>query len=328
MREDRKSPPKMKVASLGLHICDILGRPVTGIPEGQNLDILEETRMTVAGTAAGTSVDMAKLGLDVYAFGAVGTDTIGDFVMSTMNSYGIDTAGLVRTSLAQTSTSMLMIRPNGDRPALHVPGANAVYSRENVNFTLLAEMDFLHFGGTGLMPGLDGEASRDILAFAKKHNVTTTFDLIALESVELNSLIEPCLPFVDYFMPGLEEAAMICGLDRREDIHRYFLERGAGHTVFKNGENGTFIAWLDSGVLREIHIPCFETSVVDSTGCGDSFCAGFIKALSCGFPLEICGEMGSACGALVISGLGSDAGIVSWEHLQEFARTTPVCLSV
>ena len=125
---------RAKVVSLGLHICDVLGRPVSGIPEGQNLAILVETRMTVAGTAAGASVDMAKLGLDVYALGAVGTDKIGDFVINTMDSYGIDTSALVRKSEAQTSMSMLLIRPNGDRPALHVPGANALYSLDDVDF--------------------------------------------------------------------------------------------------------------------------------------------------------------------------------------------------
>ena len=50
------------VISIGIHIVDILGRPVTSIPPGQNVDLLEEIRITVAGTAAGTSVDLAKLG--------------------------------------------------------------------------------------------------------------------------------------------------------------------------------------------------------------------------------------------------------------------------
>ena len=56
------------VASLGIHIVDILGRPVTAIPPGQNVDILEEIRITVAGTAAGTSIDMAKLGREHVSF--------------------------------------------------------------------------------------------------------------------------------------------------------------------------------------------------------------------------------------------------------------------
>ena len=64
------------VVSLGIHILDILGRPVTRIPPKQDADLLEEIRLTVAGTAAGTSVDLAKLGANVIAMGAIGRDAI------------------------------------------------------------------------------------------------------------------------------------------------------------------------------------------------------------------------------------------------------------
>ncbi|MDA3955086.1 carbohydrate kinase family protein [Oceanispirochaeta sp.] len=309
-----------KVVSLGLHICDVLGRPVNGIPPGQSLTILDETRMTVAGTAAGASVDMAKLGLEVYAMGAVGEDLIGEFVESSMKSFGINTAGLIRKKNVQTSTSMLLIRPNGERPALHVPGANACFSLEDVDFDLIAAAGFLHVGGTGLLPGIDGEDTVRILSFAKDKGLVTTFDLIALETVDALPLIIPCLPYIDYFMPGLEEAVLMCGFDDRQKLHRFFLEKGAGHTVFKNGEKGSFIGWLEGGELKELHIPCFEAEIVDSTGCGDSYCGGFIKALSRGMTLEECGRIGSACGALVISGLGSDAGIKDWEQVLNFSR--------
>jgi len=305
-----------KVVSMGLHICDIHGRPVTSIPEGQSLSILEETKISVAGTAAGTSVDMAKLGLEVYAMGATGDDTMGDLMRDTMQSYNINTLGLIRKTGVQTSTSILLIRPNGERPALHVPGANSLYTIDDVNFPILAKTDFLHFGGTGLLPGIDGEPSRKILEFAKRHSVVTTFDLIAMPNEALLSLIEPCLEFVDYFMPGLEEAEMICGLRNREEIHKFFLNRGAAHTVFKNGSDGSYIGWLDDGQLQEIHIPALQTRVVDSTGCGDSYCAGFIKALSLEKSLPACGKIGSICGALVISGLGSDTGIIDWPQVE------------
>ena len=57
--------------------------------------------------------------------GAIGEDAAGNFIVDTMNRYGIDTSGLVRKSGVQTSATMLPIRPNGERPALHVLGANA-----------------------------------------------------------------------------------------------------------------------------------------------------------------------------------------------------------
>ena len=84
-----------KVVSLGIHILDILGRHVSRFPPGQDLDLIDEIRLTVAGTAAGTSVDLAKLGATVFAMGAVGQDESGRFVVDTMKRYGINTSGIV-----------------------------------------------------------------------------------------------------------------------------------------------------------------------------------------------------------------------------------------
>ena len=65
------------VVTTGIHIVDILGRPVSGIPEGQGVALLEEIRMTVAGTGAGTAVDLARLGMDVSTFAVIGDDELG-----------------------------------------------------------------------------------------------------------------------------------------------------------------------------------------------------------------------------------------------------------
>ena len=134
-----------KVVSLGIHIADVLGRPVTHIPEGQNLSILEEIRITVAGTAAGTSVDLAKLGMQVFAMGALGEDELGNFVETTMQRYGINTDGLVRKKGVQTSATMLPIRPNGERPALHVPGTSEVLSYDDVDLAIIAKCRFFTY---------------------------------------------------------------------------------------------------------------------------------------------------------------------------------------
>lgn len=307
-----------KVASLGIHILDILGRHVSRIPDGQNVDLIDEIRLTVAGTAAGTSVDLAKLGADVFAMGALGKDELGNFVVDTMNRYHINTENLVRKDNIQTSATMLPIRPNGARPALHVLGANAELSLDDINWDAIAGADYLHFGGTYLMAKLDGEPTRDILKFAKEKGVTTTLDMIALDRPDLLEVIEPCLPYIDYFMPGLEEAMMICDLKDRQDVIQFFLDRGVGHTVLKMGEEGSSIASQD---IAEIRIPTYKVPVVDSTGCGDAYCAGFIVGLSMGWDVEKAGRLGSACGSLVITGLGSDAGIENLEKTIEFMDT-------
>ena len=306
------------VVTVGLQIVDILGRPVSHVPPGQHLALLDEIRITVAGTAAGTAIDLAKLGADVIAIGAIGNDEPGDFLVSTYAKYGVETRYLSRKDGVQTSSSMLLIRPNGERPALHVVGANGELGWDDIDLEVVGSADFLHMGGTSLLPKLDGEPTRRLLEHARSRGVTTTFDLVAIDRPDLLSLIEPCLPYVDYFMPGFEEAVMMCGLTDRLDVIRFFLDRGAGHTVFKMGGAGSSIAWLDGGDVREIRIPALKVPVVDSTGCGDAYCAGFIVGLANGWDLERAGRLGTAAAGLVIQGLGSDAGIVDLRQTVDF----------
>ena len=310
------------VVSLGIHILDILGRPVTRIPPGQDVDLLDEIRLTVAGTAAGTSVDLAKLGASVAAMGAVGDDAAGSFIIDTMGRYGIDTAGIRRKPGVQTSASILPIRPNGERPALHVLGANAHLTEGDIDLDTIAAARHLHFGGTYLMARLDGEPTARILRAAKDAGVTISLDLIAIDRPDLLEVLLPVLPYLDYFMPGLDEARMICGLDDRQEVIAFFLDRGVKHTVFKMGAEGSSIAFRDAaGQMRETRLPAFAATVVDSTGCGDAYCAGFIVGLLRGWDLERCGRLGTAAAALVITGLGSDAGIVDLEQTLRYMAT-------
>jgi sugar/nucleoside kinase (ribokinase family) len=312
------------VVSCGIHILDILGRPVERIPPGQNVELLDEIRLTVAGTAAGTSIDLAKLGAKVIAMGAIGDDEKGDFIEMIMKQFGVDTRCLTRKKTAQTSCTMLPIRPNGERPALHVIGANGEFHIDDVDYDAIKSADYLHMGGASLMPKFDGQPMADVLRFAQENNTITTFDQVALNCPNLLEIIEPSLPYVDFFMPGYEEAIMMCGLTDRKDVIQFFLDKGVKHTVFKMGGEGSSLA---SNEIDEIRVPCFKAKIVDSTGCGDSYCAGFIVGHSMGWDLEKCMKLGTACGALVITGLGSDAGIVDLEStikLMETAETLPM----
>jgi sugar/nucleoside kinase (ribokinase family) len=307
------------VVSLGIHILDVLGRPVTAIPPGQNLALLDEIRVTVAGTAAGTSVDMAKLGMRVIAMGALGQDEIGHMVVSTMQRYGIDTSGLVRKAGIQTSATMLPIRPNGERPALHVIGANGEFTLDDVNWPLIEGAQFLHVGGTSLMARFDGQPASEVVKFAKSRGLTTTWDFIGVPKPNLAEMITHSLPHIDYFAPNIEEAQMISGLTDRRDMQQFFFDRGAKTVIFKMGAHGAAIATRDG----EFRVPAFKVNVVDTTGCGDAWCGGFITGLANGWDVEKAARLGSACGSLVASGLGSDAGIVDLPSTIQFMETAP-----
>ncbi len=144
------------VTCVGLTILDILGRPVERIPPGGDVEFIDEIRLTVAGTAAGTVIDCAKLGLKSRAVGAVGQDEKGDFVTDTYRRYGIDIDSMQHIEGVPTSATILNIRPNGDRPALHVRGASDYLSLDEKDFDTVCDTKYLHMGGSGLLRALDG----------------------------------------------------------------------------------------------------------------------------------------------------------------------------
>lgn len=309
-----------QVVSFGAHIADALGWPFTQVPPGQQLAVLEQIRFTVAGTAAAPSVNLAKLGVDVATVGRVGDDTIGEFVRTTMNGYGVDTTHLLTDPGLQTSASLLPIRADGSRPALHVIGANAGLREEDVPWDVVARAQVFHLGGLFVLPGIDGEPAGRILRRAKELGLTTTVDLLASPRPDAQELLAPLLPHVDYLAPNVEEAGWITGTDDRDEMARWFHDRGVGCTLLTLGGEGVAIARRGE---RATVLPAFAVDVVDSTGCGDAFTAGFVSGLLDGLELHDAAERGLACGSLVATGLGSDAGIVDLAQVEEFRRTTP-----
>ena len=264
-----------EIVSMGVHILDVLGRYVSEIPPGQGISLIDEIRITAAGTSAGTSVDLAKLGCSVTAVGAVGNDEMGNILIGILNRYGVNTKHLARKDGVQTSGSILPIRPNGERPALHVMGSNAVFSFDDVPLDVVAKADFVHVGGFYLMPKFDGPDTVKTLQFAKQSGAITTMDILGVQQENMAQKILPCMPYLDYFMPNLEEAGMITGLSDPDQLCQYFLDAGAKNVVLKMGERGSLIL-SESG--ERVRVPAFKVKLVDTTGCGDAWSAGLLLA--------------------------------------------------
>jgi sugar/nucleoside kinase (ribokinase family) len=296
------------VSVIGLYILDVLGRPVTRIPDRGNVDFIEEIRLTVAGTAGGTVVDTAKLGLRSLAVGAVGDDEKADWVLLTLNKHGIDTSAMQKIKGVPTSATILNVRPNGDRPALHVRGASDHFDVPASMYDQVFNAPIIHLGGTGLLKTLDGPASVTLLKEAKARGRIVTFDLIAA-SAETIAIVEPLLPYIDYFMPSIEEAKDMSGQSTAEDCAKFYIDRGAGCCVFTLGGDGAYFAHQDGTRLTS---PAYDIQVVDTTGCGDAFDAGFIAALHHKMDTETALRFAQASAGLVATGLGSDAGITTF----------------
>lgn len=301
---------------VGFMTLDISGRHVDQIPDGGGIAYLDEIHINPAGTVGGSSINCAKLGASTKATFCIGEDANGTFIVDSFARLNIDTSHVQISKMSKTSSTILPIRPNGDRPCLHCRGASEDLFVEEADFDAVCDAKILHHGGTGYIRAMESGQSVKLLAHAKAKGCITTFDLIGPHEDTLNQL-KPMLPNIDYFMPSIEEAEFLSGRSKPADMAQFFMDLGAGVCIIKWGANGSFIKTADT----EFRMPAFKVDVVDTTGCGDAYCGGFIAGLARGYDLETACELGTATSGLVAMGLGSDAVVVDLATTQTFIET-------
>ncbi|MEW9551320.1 carbohydrate kinase family protein [Nonomuraea sp. NPDC050783] len=294
----------MTVVTVGVHIVDILARPVDHIPEGQDTVLVDQIRLTAAGAAAGTAVDLVKLGNDVVTMGAVGDDELADFLLMTLAKRGVDTSCLRRRAGEATAASILPIRPDGGRPSFHVPGANLSVAYADLDPAVLRRARGIHLGGMDVTFGLGDPAFFALLDEVRAAGAIVTMDLLS-ELPDLLGMARAFLPHVDYVLPNESQALLMTGAADVAEAARALLADGPRGVLVTLGEEGSLVLTAD-GAER---VPAIKTEVADTTGCGDAYCAGFLTGLLHGQDVPTAARWGTAAAARVATGLGSDAGL-------------------
>ena len=288
--------------TLGAHIVDVLGRPVSEIPPGQGGALLTEIRMTAAGTAAGTAVDLARLGGTVRSVGAIAADALGVFLRLQLEEAGVDTTRLAVLSGAQTSATILPIRANGERPSLHVPGVTSLLTAADVPASVLEGTDFLHVGGPDVLGDFAVDVLPALLRDARAAGTVVSTDVLASAQGGALERLSGVFAQTDHLLINSEQGALLTGLDDTEQAARALRAHVPGVVVLTTGADGGVLV-DDEGTSA---FPALQVDVVDTTGCGDAFSAGYLYALSLGWPPRRACRLGVACASMVAATLGSD----------------------
>jgi sugar/nucleoside kinase (ribokinase family) len=309
------------VVCLGILVADLVGRPLRAVPEPGRLVLVDEMGLYTGGCATNAGTALARLGIPVELMGKIGQDSLGDFVLQAMNERGIGTRGVKRDPQVGTSATMVMVEPSGERRFVHYIGANARYTLEDVDQEMLAGASILHVAGSLVLPGIDGRPTAELLRQARQLGVITFLDTVWDDTGRWMRLLEPCLPEIDYFIPSLPEAQAMTGLDDPFQVARALLEYGVGTVGLKMGDEGCLVLNREG---EEIRLPAFEVEVVDATGAGDAYAAGFIAGVWYGWPLEKTVRLANAVGALCVTGLGANGGVRSYAETLAFMDETPL----
>ncbi len=362
---------KKKVIAAG-HICiDIT--PV--FPEKKVLqlsDILApgklinvgEADVHTGGSVANTGLGMKILGADVTLMGKVGDDAFGGMVKRILDQYGAG-GGLLVTAGETTSYSAILAVPGVDRIFLHHTGANDTFCAEDIPTDALKDASLFHFGYPPLMKSMyenDGDELVKMMKLAKSYGVATSLDFAAIDpnspagTADWEKILEKVMPYVDFFVPSVEELCYMLDkarfeewqtraagrditeiLDIEKDVKPLAdrcMSLGSKVLLIKCGAPGIYYRTANRLTLNEL---CgklemdveqwadkegFERSyvpekVLSGTGAGDTSIAAFLTAALDGYSLDDTMHLAAATGASCVEAYDALSGLKSFAELEQ-----------
>ena len=279
---------------------------------GQAETIVDAIRLEIGSSSAIVACGAARLGLRTAFVGVVGDDPFGRFMLDALSARGIDVSACRVDPTVPTGATVVLSR-GADRAILTAIGAIDRLRVADIPNELVAAARHLHVGSTYLQPDL-AAALPGLFAEARTAGTTTSFDCNWDPSEQWNGGIDELLRAADVFLPNLEEARRITGRTASpaaaaELVRRAAQGREPGRPftlAIKQGASGAMA--LRGGWEYEVADAAgLPVEVVDSTGAGDSFDAGFLRGYIEGWPLPATLELAVACGSLSVSGIGGTA---------------------
>lgn len=356
------------------HIClDVVpafrnmgGKGISEIFIPGKLINMDKVNVSTGGPVSNTGIALSILGNKVELMGKIGNDYFGDGVLSQLREHNVE-KGMIVAKGENTSYTVVIVPPGFDRIFLHHTGTNDTFCAEDINYDLIQKAKLFHFGYPPLMKTIfqnDGEELVKIFKRVKEMGVTTSLDMSLPDansesgSVNWERVLEKVLPYVDIYMPSVEETMFMI---RRNDFdelnqnaHGHDLLRnldmnklqflgdklisfGAKIAVIKCGIKGYYIRTqdrdtlaqigyakpgnLDSWASRELIEESFHVpKVAAATGSGDSSIAGFLSAYLRGLDIEECIRIACAVGGQNVQVFDAISGIKTWDETMEMIK--------
>jgi len=291
----------------------IMAEPAAAPALGQEV-LVRDAYLTLGGATALLAATAARLGLAVRIVGKVGGDSLGRSLLADLEAAGVDTSLVLVDGQARTGITVSLTWPN-DRALITYAGPIARLAAEEVPAAAFEDTRHLHVSSYFLQKALQPGCA-DLFRRAHRLGLTTSLDTGDDPDDRWDSGLADVLAHVDVFFPNRREAARIAGTSEPTDA----LDRLASlvpTVVVKLGADGA-IASVRGERLR---VGAFAVRPLDTTGAGDSFDAGYLRAHLRGLPPGECLLWGAAAGALATTWLGGHSDRMSAEAVLRLVET-------
>lgn len=310
-------------------------------PARGNLTTITRVETGLGGCSHNVLADLAGLGLGaalpLYAGGCIGRDAFGSYIEREIERLGIDAGNMLPLADAATSyTDVMSEYDGGSRTFFHFRGANARLSAEHI-LQMESPARIFHLGYLLLLDELDkpdpqhGVVAARVLKELQANGYETSVDVVSEEGGRFRSIVEPCLPHIDYFIVNEIEAGAVCSTQLRspegvllrnrvEAAAEMLMHRGIGRLCAIHFPEGGYALTREGDTCWCDAIPVAAKAIVSSVGAGDAFCAGMLYAQHERMPLRDALRLANASARFNLFSATSTGGAPTLEQLTEFIR--------
>jgi sugar/nucleoside kinase (ribokinase family) len=346
------------------HVClDIIPKfsadTKTNLTEPGKLLTIGPVHYSTGGAVANVGIALHKLGIATCLIGKVGNDLFGRAIIEYFQSFDAALPQNILVSDTDSTSYTIVVNPPGrDRTFWHHPGCNDSFVADDINLRNLHGARLFHFGYPPIMKRMYANDGAELVALfrkVKKAGLITSLDMASVDpdspagKVNWNKILDDLLPFVDIFLPSLDEilfmtdpqffkkisgrlpdATATINETLLHNISSGLIKRGAAIVGLKLGGNGFYLRTAsDSSRLalltqnasdwtrRELLSPCFQVKEKGTTGSGDCTIAGFLAAFIKGLSPEQTVNSAVGAGACNVETLDATSGIPDWNTLQK-----------
>lgn len=273
---------------------------------GQVEKMVSDATLSIGSSSCIFAAGAARLGLRVAFIGKVGADEFGRFMREQLDSRQVDMHGLVVDPHIKTGLSVILSQ-GSDRAILTYAGTIPELRYEEIDFEIVARARHLHIGSYYMLRNLRPSIPL-LLGRVRRMGLSTSLDTNYDPSERWEGVRE-ILEQVDVLLPNETELCAIAG-EKNVDAASRKLSRPGLTLAAKLGAQGG-IARVDD---RTVSAPALKLPVVDTTGAGDSFDAGFLYGYLQGWDLERSLALACVCGSLSTRAAGGTPAQPTWEE--------------
>lgn len=275
---------------------------VDKIPGKDEEGFVRSLELSPGGSAANTIVGLARLGIKSGYIGKVGNDAEGRILLEDLKKEGVETQAVIRAE-GRSGTAIILVDDAGNRAILVDPGVNDTISYEEIELEFVKKFRVLHLTSFICKNGEDSLKSQK--------RIVEEFELVSFDpgmpyaERGLKDML-PLLRRTTIFLPNRIEIEKMFGMDYRAAAEEC-LNLGIEIVVVKLGSEG---CWVKTS-QKDFSMKPFMVEVVDTTGAGDAFNAGFLYGYLEGKSLEDCAKFGNYVASLCIQHVGARSGLPS-----------------